>query len=217
MSTQDCGKDHPNLTHSRRLKAPPQAKLFVAIMSGSPAYAEKIEKHLERRWGAIDHRSEIYCFSEYTSHYEREMGQPIWKYFVTFRRPRPVPDLVQLKLFTEELEQMFLTRPIATGVAGNEVLSRTVNLDPGYLTAWHLVLATVKNYAHRVHLQDGIYSELTLLFRRSKTEPLPWTYPDYRAEATLRFFSGVRSDYLSGVAEQIPGPEGEQAPGPKAI
>ena len=215
MSPQDSRKERPNVAASRRLKAPPQAKLFVAIMSGSPAHVEKVERHLERKWGAIDHRSEIYCFSEYTSHYEREMGNPIWKYFVTFRRLRRVPDLVQLKLFTEELEQMFLTRPIATGVARNQALSRTVNLDPGYLTAWHLVLATVKNYAHRVHLQDGIYSELTLLFRRSKTEPLPWTYPDYKTEATLRFFSEVRSDYLNRVADQIEGPEGEQAPGPK--
>ncbi len=180
----------------RRLKAPPQAQLFVAVMSGSPTYCKEVERHLESQWGAIDHRSEIYCFSEYTSHYEREMGNPIWKYFITFRRLRPVPDLVQLKLFTEELEQLFLAGRVATGVARNQALSRTVNLDPGYLTAWHLVLATVKNYAHRVHLQDGIYSELTLLFRRSQTEPLPWTYPDYRAEPALRFFSEVRSDYL---------------------
>ncbi len=211
MSPKDNDQGRPNSADSQRLKAPPQAKLFVAIMSGSPAYCEKVEEHLERKWGAIDHRSEIYCFSEYTNHYEREMGNPIWKYFITFRRLRPVPDLVQLKLFTEELEQMFLTRPVATGVPRNQALSRTVNLDPGYLTAWHLVLATVKNYAHRVHLQNGIYSELTLLFRRSKTEPLPWTYPDYKAEATLGFFSEVRSDYLSRVAEQIQRPEGEQA------
>ena len=197
MSSQGRRKEGPIATGRRRLKPPPQAKLFVAIMSASPAYWEEIEDHLEKRWGEIDHHSAIYSFSEYTSHYEREMGASIWKYFITFRRLRPVPDLVQLKLFTEELEQMFLTRKEVTGDVQNQDLRRTVNLDPGYLTAWHLVLATVKNYAHRVHLQDGIYSELTLIFRRSQTEPLPWTYPDYRAEPTLRFFSEVRSDYLS--------------------
>ena len=214
MSSQDGRKERPILTGRRRLKAPPQAKLFVAVMSASPAYCEEVERHLENRWGEIDHRSEIYSFSEYTGHYEREMGVSIWKYFITFGRLRPVPDLVQLKFFTEELEQMFLTRPVAAGVARNQDLSRTVNLDPGYLTAWHLVLATVKNYAHRVHLQDGIYSELTLLFRRSQTEPLPWTYPDYRSELALRFFSGVRSDYLGRVSEQIQAPA-KQAPGAK--
>lgn len=215
MTSQDNPKESRDSVGSPRLKAPPQAQLFVAIMSGKPGYCQEVERHLVGKWGAIDHRSEIYCFSEFTSHYEREMGDPIWKYFITFRRFRPVPDLVRLKLFTEQLEQMFLTRPVAGDVTVNQVLSRTVNLDPGYLTAWHVVLATVKNYAHRVHLQGGIYSELTLLFKRSRIEPLPWTYPDYRAEATLRFFSTVRSDYLSRASEQLRGPEVESAPVPK--
>lgn len=174
-----------------RLKPPPLGKLFVGVMSCQNGFHADAEEQLERQWGPIDRHSEIYSLSEYTDHYEREMGAPIWKYFISFRQLCAVDVLVRLKLFTEGLEREF-----RIDTTGDGTWARTVNLDPGYLTAWHLVLATVKNYAHRIHLQDGIYSELALLFRRSQVEPLPWTYPDYRAEPNLRFFSSVRSDYL---------------------
>jgi len=55
------------------------------------------------------------------------------------------------------------------------------------------VLATTKDYSHRIYVRDGIYEEVTLVYRRgSGFEPWPWTYPDYRSETAKRFFLAVR-------------------------
>jgi hypothetical protein len=172
-----------------RRHAPPPAKFFCAIMSTSGQWREEAEAALTARLGPLEHRSVVYDFSAFSAYYDEEMGGRVWKYFVTFQRPAPMETLVDVKLFTEEVQRR-LARP------GGPPMRRAVNLDPGYLTGWNVVLATVKNQAHRFHLGQGVYAELTLLFRKRRFEPLPWTYRDYSSSAVIDFFGRVRSDYL---------------------
>ena len=176
-----------------RLKPPPEVKLLVSIMGGSKVYDLDTESEISRFWGPLDHRSVIYCFSGHSRHYEKEMGKPLWKYFLTFRDLAPAQRLVDLKLFLVDLERKRSVRQLQFSVG----FSRTVNLDPGYLTGWNLVLATVKNRAHRLYLEQGVYGELTLVFRQGEFHPLPWTYPDYRLPELLAFFRDARQDYLT--------------------
>jgi hypothetical protein len=56
------------------------------------------------------------------------------------------------------------------------------------------VLASCKDYSHRLYLGDGVYGELTLIFEHGAWRAMPWTYPDYRTEAYQAFFSRVRND-----------------------
>jgi hypothetical protein len=71
--------------------------------------------------------------------------------------------------------------------------SRPLNLDPGYLTEAKLVLASTKDRDHRVYLDRGIYAEVTLHYQRGRGwQPRPWTYPDYRSEPYLQFFTRCR-------------------------
>ena len=65
----------------------------------------------------------------------------------------------------------------------------------GYLSLDKLVLASTKNHAHRLYLQQGIYAEFTLQFRGRAWQTQPWTYPDYATEAYHEFFAACR-DYL---------------------
>jgi hypothetical protein len=58
-------------------------------------------------------------------------------------------------------------------------LPRPINLDPGYVDSPKLVLASMKNYAHRIYLGRGVYAEVTLLHRRGQWTALEWTFPDY--------------------------------------
>ncbi len=77
------------------------------------------------------------------------------------------------------------------------ILRRRVNLDPGYLIASKLVLATTKDFAHRIYLGQGIYGEVTLNYRRGQGwQPHPWTYADYRSPLALEFFALVRKEVL---------------------
>ena len=75
-----------------------------------------------------------------------------------------------------------------------------VNLDPGYISEVKLVLATTKNYAHRIYLRDGIYGDVHLSFTQNSFQVQPWTYPDYQQKAVIEFFNLVRQNYLQQIS-----------------
>ncbi|NQT00025.1 MAG: DUF4416 family protein [Candidatus Omnitrophica bacterium] len=71
-----------------------------------------------------------------------------------------------------------------------------MNLDPGYITAAKLVLATCKNYAHRIYLDKGIFAEVALQFRQRGFQPQPWTYADYRSQEYLESLNAIREIFF---------------------
>jgi hypothetical protein len=97
-------------------------------------------------------------------------------------RPEALPDV---KLATNAIEE----ESMRDG-------HRQVNIDPGYLSQAHLILATCKVYTHRPYLRDGIYADLTLIYQGKKFHALPWTYPDYADERQLAMLGAIRSRYL---------------------
>ncbi|HYB19437.1 MAG TPA: DUF4416 family protein, partial [Thermodesulfobacteriota bacterium] len=93
---------------------------------------------------------------------------------------------VSVKLWTNALEGQTL----------NEQGGRRVNIDPGHLAAAKFILATGKDYSHRIYLGEGIYGDLTLIFQKGTFSPLPWTYPDYASEPLLGIINLLRRRYL---------------------
>ncbi|MEI8217519.1 MAG: DUF4416 family protein, partial [Elusimicrobiota bacterium] len=67
-----------------------------------------------------------------------------------------------------------------------------MNIDPGYVTPAKVVLASTKDYSHRIYLSDGIYAEVTMMFQKGSYVFLPWTYSDYQSKAALQFFNRIR-------------------------
>ena len=163
---------------------PKPAKLFVSIIAGSAAHIAKVLSQLVGRYGTPDFVSEVLAF-DYTDYYFAEMGQPLYRRFASFDALISQEDLAQIKVQTNLLE----TEQSAGG-------NRHVNIDPGYLLAERLVLASGKNYAHRVHLSNGIYADLTLIYRDRDYQPLPWTYPDYAEIKVRRWLRALRKKYL---------------------
>lgn len=163
---------------------PKPAKLFVSVISASAELIARVLLDLAHRYGPEDFVSAPLPF-DYTDYYHAEMGQPLWRRFASFARLIQQEELVRIKEQTNELEaRMSADR------------RRRVNIDPGYLLAERLVLATGKNCAHRIYLDRGIYADLTLVFRAKEYRPLPWTYPDY-GDARVRGWLGVlRQKYL---------------------
>jgi hypothetical protein len=116
------------------------------------------------------------------SHYYRaEMGDAIWRQYLALDAVMAPDDLAELKRMTNALEERW------RGPRG-----RTVNLDPGYLDLLRVVLASTKDAAHRVAIAAGLYAEATLHFAHGRFHPWPYTYPDYRADDALAFFTRVR-------------------------
>jgi hypothetical protein len=73
---------------------------------------------------------------------------------------------------------------------------RPVNLDPGVIEPSKLILATTKNYSHRIYIGKKMYAEVTLVFDKGGWRPLPYTYPDYRQRSYFDFFTQVRDKLL---------------------
>lgn len=60
-------------------------------------------------------------------------------------------------------------------------------------------MATVKDFAHRVPLQHGIYGHLEFLFGKKMIRTLDWTFPDFKTEEYQSFFLSVRKIYMEQV------------------
>lgn len=167
---------------------PQPVKVFAGLLTAHPLELAGVRRRLEERLGPVDVESGLLDF-EYTDYYRPEMGPGLKRALWGFARLEGPEALVDLKLCTNRLEQ-------ALAVDGR----RVVNIDPGYLAPARVVLASTKDFAHRLYLGKGIYGEVTLMYRRKGFQPLPWTYPDYRSEAYHRFFRELRRLYLGQLA-----------------
>lgn len=171
-----------------KAREPQQVKIFIGLLIAQLSLLPQVRRLLEENIGTIDLSSPVLDFN-YTNYYEAEMGTGLKRVFLGFS-DLVIPDrVVNIKLYTNELEQTL-----------SEGGKRLVNLDPGYLTAAKVVLVTTKDYAHRIYLGSGIYGEVTLIFHRKQFQPLAWTYPDYQSEAYYEFFSQLRSKYVMQLA-----------------
>ncbi|RJP19813.1 MAG: DUF4416 family protein [Candidatus Abyssobacteria bacterium SURF_5] len=170
-----------------QVQTPRPVKLLVGMLAGSPALFAIAEKELIQKFGAVDVASELIPF-DFTNYYAEEMGPNLLRKFVAFESLINPKELAPAKLYTNEVEREISQR------LGSE--RRLINLDPGYIALSKLVLASTKDYSHRIYLGDGIFAEVTLHYANRRFNPWPWTYPDYKTEAYLHFFESVRSRYL---------------------
>ncbi len=175
-----------------QIKPPSFVKLIVGIITADTNLLEAVDLKLGKRFGEIDFASQRMPF-DYTAYYEQEMGRELQRQFISFDRLILPDELPALKYFTNSVEQDF---------AENETARRLVNLDPGYISAAKLVLASTKDHAHRIHLEDGIYAENTLKFRNKTFQPWEWTYPDYRTPAYIEIFNHIRQIYMQQLKEK---------------
>ncbi|MCJ7588628.1 MAG: DUF4416 family protein [Candidatus Aminicenantes bacterium] len=163
-------------------------KYISGIIFSRPDILAEAEARLVDRLGAIDLRSPEFAFA-LTDYYEKQMGEGLSRVFLSFEELGPPERLSAVKLQTNAWEEEIRVK------AGASL--RIVNIDPGYLTASALFMATAKDFAHRVALRDGIYAHLELLFTRTGVRYLDWTYPDFRQEGPAEFFRMVRTSYLA--------------------
>jgi hypothetical protein len=71
---------------------------------------------------------------------------------------------------------------------------RAVNLDPGYLTEAKVVLATTKDFPHRIYIGERIYAESTLHYSKNSGTyvAVDHTYPDFRSQYCRDLFNKAR-------------------------
>ncbi|OGD30366.1 MAG: hypothetical protein A2Y56_09160 [Candidatus Aminicenantes bacterium RBG_13_63_10] len=172
----------------------PPVKLVAGLIFSGEEARGRAEKELRALFGAIEARSPVLNF-DLTDYYAREMGpQPLKRAFISFETLISPEELPGIKLRTIALEEKIR---LALGAD-----ARPVNIDPGYLTKAALIMATAKDFSHRVPLRDGIYAHLELLFTKTGVRTLDWTYPDLKRVEYHDFFRSVRALYLEQLKEK---------------
>ena len=167
------------------VRYPAPVKLFCALLVAPTFSLPEVESTVEQTWGSIVLRSAPMPFTQ-TTYYQREMGAGLTRVYVAFEPLIHSADLALAKHTAHSLEATWCT---AYG-------QRRVNVDPGYLDLAKVVLATTKDYAHRLYIGAGIFAEVTLRYQHKSFQPWEWTYPDYRVPETVDFFHRLREIYL---------------------
>lgn len=167
---------------------PSRAKLFVGIIGADASFISEAQRQCALLWGAADLESDLFPFA-LTSYYEQEMGRGLIKKFISFKDLILRDSIASIKLGTNDLEEEIRRKSGRSG--------RPVNLDPGYVTLSNVVLATTKDYRHRIYAGQGIYLENTLYYDRKKNSyaEWEWTYPDYATGPYKEFFNRLRNIY----------------------
>ncbi|MBU1170770.1 MAG: DUF4416 family protein [Proteobacteria bacterium] len=171
-------------------RLPDPAKLVIGVFTQDKDLFDPLATRLTEMFGLTDTISAWMAF-DYTDYYEKEMGTPLFRRMMSFKTLVKQDQLADIKLKTNALEKTY-------GKIGH----RTVNLDPGYLLLSRFVLATGKDFAHRISIGQGIYGDLTLLYKNGGFTTLPWTYPDYADKTMISYLLSVRNTYIHDLDTQ---------------
>jgi hypothetical protein len=150
----------------------PDEKILAVV---APLLTDEVGP-LEDQIGPLDFR--------FTTYYDREMGAGLRRWLWSFCELRDRSELVKIKLLTNAIEQSYATEA-----------RRQFNLDPGMLTLGSFVLASGKESSHRIYLGQGIFADLTLVFRSGSFRALQWTYPDYADGVLIDILNRLREKY----------------------
>ena len=171
-----------------QISKPKPVNLIAGVLTNNPNLLEQIGKTLEKYFGLIDLRSDVLPFT-FTDYYTEEMGKGILRQFYSFEKLIMPDELAPIKVQTNHIEESLTT-------SKKYSVKRPINIDPGYMNESRLILASTKDFSHRIYLRDGIYAEVTLNYRGGRYESFPWTFPDYKSTDYHTFFLMARKLYV---------------------
>jgi len=158
-------------------------KYFCGLIFSQNRAAALATGMLQDAIAAVENSSAVIPFTA-TEYYRSEMGEPLFRQFVSFKGLLPPERLPEFKIGAMELE----ARLAENG-------RRLVNLDPGYMSEANIIIATAKNHYHRVPLSDGVYAHIEYVLKDGRLNFLPWTYPDFQTPAYLDFFKSLLESF----------------------
>jgi hypothetical protein len=171
-----------------KLNIPKPVKLIIGILAADHKCVYTAADILADKFGRIDFTSDIWPFDK-TDYYKDQTGSRILRQFISIEKLIDPGKLAKIKHKTNRLEQK-LAKTLALP------LPRPVNLDPGIIEPSKLVLATTKNYSHRIYIGSKMFAEVTLIYDKGRWCPLEHTYPDYKQQCYFDFFEKVRERLL---------------------
>jgi hypothetical protein len=170
-----------------RSKNPPQGRLIIsALYSHIDAVADALNK-LERQFGRIQCETIDIPYTN-TEKYSEEMGDNLMRRFFSFDKPVSRDILPDIKPVLTKIENQL-------GDRVQDFTFRTINLDPGIMSAENVVMASNHEYNHRIYIGKGVFADIQLIWARGTFRQLPWTHPDFCHEEAVDFFMRVRESF----------------------
>lgn len=170
-----------------RITKHPPVKLVIGCIFKKQIVFNKAEDILVSHFGAIDYASATLAFT-HTDYYKSEFGGYLKRRFVSFKKLISPENLFQAKITADKIEKRLSKGEF-----------RMINIDPGYIDMAKLILASTKDYKHRIYLNKGIYAEITLFYQNKTFTPLEWTYPDYKSADYISIFNKIRDIYIAQI------------------
>jgi hypothetical protein len=159
-------------------------KFFAAVLFSRGFDLEGcLYSELEEKFGEIDFSGEDHPF-DLTGYYNDEMGSGIKRRIVSFAGLGPAEDLPAKKSLSSTIEKRFADKR-----------GRRVNIDPGYIDYFKVVLASFKEAPQKIYLCKGIFADMVLLFQDGDFISLPWTFPDIKSGLYMSDFASMREKY----------------------
>jgi hypothetical protein len=162
------------------------AYLFFGAFGCSESYLADVRELIEREYGPLDSHgvSQVFDFPDAQS-YRDTMGTGLKRQFFVCEERHPQDCLAEVKHGAIELEKRITAkRPAA--------VERPINIDPGIINDCRIILASTKDYSHRIYRGGGIWEEITLMYRDGAYRSLPWTYRDFTNPGYHEFFEIFR-------------------------
>ena len=163
---------------------PVPVKLIVGILAADEDALACAKEEITKNFGEYDMASEVWAFTQ-TSYYKDELGENVLRQFVSIAKLIDPGELAPIKHKANHIEKELAEKL-------NTELPRPVNLDPGTIEPSKLVLASTKNFSHRIYIGDKMFAELTLSYCKGQWQSFPYTFPDYKEDRYHDFLSKVR-------------------------
>ena len=171
-------------------------KPLLGILYRNQSTLDEALQRIGAELNPVDKLSDSYPFKE-TDYYEKEMGANLLRTFAILQKLIDPSEIKHYKHYCFHLESEFTHN-------GN----RLINLDPGYINYYHLVLTSVKTLPHKLYLGEGVFAEIEMIYKNKQFQPMPWTYADYREYTEV--FHDFRKRYAKQMREEgkptIPSP-----------
>ncbi|MBI5141609.1 MAG: DUF4416 family protein [Nitrospirae bacterium] len=125
-----------------------------------------------------------------TYYYEREMGAGLRRRF--FELPSLIePDaIIGIKTKALEIENLHSRNGC-----------RLINIDPGYIDMFKVVLISEKYGGMKIYLSNGFYADVTLAYEDGRFRPEARAFPDFIDGRHSDFFVKLREQYKKYVRE----------------
>ena len=162
---------------------PAPVKFVVGLLAGRVEWLDAIAIRMREAYGPTDVVSEVWPF-DFSDYYASQMGSGLLRQFLAFEQLVDPSELATIKLATNAIEGDF--------AAATDGPDRPVNIDPGYVAEAKLVLASCKDYAHRVYLGGGVFAEVTLRYVGGVWQGHDCTFPDYASGRYDAFLAAAR-------------------------